>query len=710
MTSIRQVTPGAWVKTEGLVPKVNVRNVTPIAFASKRAVPTKASAAALLDLINSHLLSGSFTADQLSFATPVTDTSVDGLNTTVQVTATGTAPVSGSVTLRYARIAISRLFTVKSFELTPPASNTTISALLTQINAAYGTSFLAGDLVDGPVLAGATSITLQPAANNYILDSNSTVTLSGTQPVKALLHFSGMNNQTTFVDDVGRQWQRQGSPVLSSAQINKNPTSLYVGASGGQYVYTAVSPDFQCTGDFTVEGWFYMTTTSALSMLCAKADPNWAVAPTSYFAIKTRQAYIKTDSGAETAIGSSTSVPPAGQWFHLAFQRSGSTFTMFTNGVSQGTVNIGGTWGGAPYQFSVGGAGLVSSSWQFPGYISEFRFTKGVARYPSTGFTAPPMPLWLDGQYKDIATVLPNTSNADAFLLATTSATSMKAVANRIASTFGINLLAEDVVDTAIPANPTSITITVASTSRIYTAGSTVTLGMSLSTQAAARWLTSFADAAGNGPTRVTKALMHFDNNVTDQVTGHTWTLNGGGTTFVGTNKFGGYSLYLLGGTAYYASAASSDDFIFNGDFTFEWWQYQLALPGTFRVLHRGAVGADSTSNCSVSYSSQSVYFKLDAAASAALIASNVGFVANTWQHIVVQRSGSTMYFFVNGVLKGQSSGFTGSWGNFATALLLGTGSGSSGYYGYIDEFRMSSVARYPTGGFTPPAAPFTID
>jgi hypothetical protein len=83
----------------------------------------------------------------------------------------------------------------------------------------------------------------------------------------------------------------------------------------------------------------------------------------------------------------------------------------------------------------------------------------------------------------------------------------------------------------------------------------------------------------------------------------------------------------------------------------------------------------------------------------------------NTWYHLAFVRSGSANNFYVDGVL-------TDSWTNSANlspsnqneARIGGRTHGaatSQGHEGYIDEFRISSVARW-TSDFTPPARPYS--
>jgi hypothetical protein len=93
-----------------------------------------------------------------------------------------------------------------------------------------------------------------------------------------------------------------------------------------------------------------------------------------------------------------SSSPPVGQWSHFAVVRSGTTVTVWLNGLSVGSSSALGT--SALMQnsaaFSVGAtANSASGGPYFGGYIDEFRVTKGRARY-TAAFT-PQISAFADG-------------------------------------------------------------------------------------------------------------------------------------------------------------------------------------------------------------------------------------------------------------------------------------------------------------------------
>jgi hypothetical protein len=81
------------------------------------------------------------------------------------------------------------------------------------------------------------------------------------------------------------------------------------------------------------------------------------------------------------------------------------------------------------------------------------------------------------------------------------------------------------------------------------------------------------------------------------------------------------------------------------------------------------------------------------------------------WYHVAVSRSGTTTRIFIDGTLEDTEASDTTSYNYSTDDLLIGRNgwndSGSQGFYGYIDEVRITKgVARY-TDTFPEPTAPF---
>ena len=80
----------------------------------------------------------------------------------------------------------------------------------------------------------------------------------------------------------------------------------------------------------------------------------------------------------------------------------------------------------------------------------------------------------------------------------------------------------------------------------------------------------------------------------------------------------------------------------------------------------------------------------------------------NTWHHLAFVRYSDNFYIYADGVLLyGPTS--VSSFTAITKNGMLTLGALDSRLHAYIDELRISKVARY-TAAFTPPAAAFTVD
>jgi hypothetical protein len=88
----------------------------------------------------------------------------------------------------------------------------------------------------------------------------------------------------------------------------------------------------------------------------------------------------------------------------------------------------------------------------------------------------------------------------------------------------------------------------------------------------------------------------------------------------------------------------------------------------------------------------------------------NTGAVsANTWTHVAICRSGSTLRSFKDGVLQQSGTDNVNYMNPGSPYPFIGSAyfSGDS-FRGYMDDLRISRYARY-TANFTPPAAAFPL-
>jgi hypothetical protein len=205
--------------------------------------------------------------------------------------------------------------------------------------------------------------------------------------------------------------------------------------------------------------------------------------------------------------------------------------------------------------------------------------------------------------------------------------------------------------------------------------------------------------------------------------TGHTVTSETSvvaSTTQVRTG-LGTHSLYY-DGTGDWLEAASSSDWTFGtSDFTVEFWYYG-SNNASGRTPFMSNLYAGGSSNDGWGIRNHTGYLKLFTWNTDIGSGSSILTPVNTWTHLAVTSSSRTIKIWVNGV---QGASFTNSYSFTAVKpLLIGRDGWPGGYNasnhlnGYLDEIRVSNVARYSAnftafgqgGGTISNPTPFTND
>lgn len=184
------------------------------------------------------------------------------------------------------------------------------------------------------------------------------------------------------------------------------------------------------------------------------------------------------------------------------------------------------------------------------------------------------------------------------------------------------------------------------------------------------------------------------------------WSAVGSAKISTAQSKFGGSSL-LIGAVAnsfiFPTSTSSAPVFTFGtGDFTIELWAYWQNLTGIQCLIDwRSAQGvrpAILSSGTNLNYYVDS----LDRISATSALAG----LANTWVHIVLNKTAGVTFLFVNGVMVGQV-GDTFDYGVGANKPNIGRAFDGNSFSGYIDDLRITKgKALYGNLNFTPPTAP----
>jgi len=207
--------------------------------------------------------------------------------------------------------------------------------------------------------------------------------------------FSTVSNTTT---NVGGVIGTGLNPFATVGSVQFNGSSQYLTAPSSSTLWTFG------TGAFTIECWIYPT---VLSLSSGAIVSNWVSPSGSYVTGQWVFNCDNTSSGqlafiwaissaAVSSINSGSSLPTLNAWNHVAVVRSGTTITIYLNGVSVGSGTMSTSLGATGTL--VIGAKQVNSPEYYTGYISNVRIVNGVAVYSTnTNFTPPTSPLTVVG-------------------------------------------------------------------------------------------------------------------------------------------------------------------------------------------------------------------------------------------------------------------------------------------------------------------------
>ena len=232
-----------------------------------------------------------------------------------------------------------------------------------------------------------------PSTTPFVNDANTLL----------LIHADGTDGSTVFRDDNGTGRTSKGITAIGNAQISTaqskfgGASSLYDG--NGDYLQLANSSDFNFTGNYTIEGWWYQPTNVAAgiypTLIATGAvgdNKGWMISsePTT-----NKIAFITSPNGSSgMSVLLYSGNLSAATWNHWAVVRSSSVLTLYINGTASGStytttgnsiastypLYIGGGVGGlSDNNFSSSSATVVNLN----GYLDEIRISN-IARYTAT--------------------------------------------------------------------------------------------------------------------------------------------------------------------------------------------------------------------------------------------------------------------------------------------------------------------------------------
>ena len=177
-----------------------------------------------------------------------------------------------------------------------------------------------------------------------------------------------------------------GNYINPSYTINSYFSNFF---DGNDYLSFPVSANYDLPADFTIEAWVHATgartTSDAIASRWVSGNRIWLL---TYDNVN-KWSFAVNNSSLITY----NSTIAYNTWYHIAVTRSGTTVTMWLNGVSVGTATSSYNFTSATQPLFIGRNGdSTDGSQDWLGYISNFRIVKGTALYTSN-FTPPTAPL-----------------------------------------------------------------------------------------------------------------------------------------------------------------------------------------------------------------------------------------------------------------------------------------------------------------------------
>jgi len=226
-----------------------------------------------------------------------------------------------------------------------------------------------------------------------VYDPTATTITVPTAPVTAITNTSLLLNMTNAgIYDAA--WQNNaltvGDAQVSTTQKQWGTTSMYFDGTG-DYLDLGSNQGFVMgSGNWTVEGWVYPTSTSAGHWMYLQGNS------TAYGAIRigcqSNQVFllISTNGTSFTVSSGLVGSVPINTWTYLAVTRSGGTVTLYVNGTSIYTSTALSTSSLMTGTYNLIGRIDPTNLQYFNGYLQDVRITKGVARTITTPTAAFP--------------------------------------------------------------------------------------------------------------------------------------------------------------------------------------------------------------------------------------------------------------------------------------------------------------------------------
>lgn len=209
-----------------------------------------------------------------------------------------------------------------------------------------------------------------------------------------------------------------------------------------------------------------------------------------------------------------------------------------------------------------------------------------------------------------------------------------------------------------------------------------------------------------------TQLMLHMDGSdegttfTDDSGNGRNGTANGNVNTETDYKKFGTASAEF-DGSGDYITVADNNAWAFgSSDFTIDWWFYGPAMTGSGTIWYQRTNSNNYIRLRHYTDGDFQLYAKGGGSDLVVISTTGTSDISTGWHHFALVRSGNNWYGFIDGV-KDVTVSDSSSLPNYSGSVYIGYENTVGNYTkGYIDEFRVSSFARW-TDNFTPPASPY---
>lgn len=249
-----------------------------------------------------------------------------------------------------------------------------------------------GSFVVGRNIAG-TILYTGYISNLRVVNGTAVYTTAFTPPTAPLTAVTntalllGMSNGAIFDNTMLNNLETVANAQISTSTFKYGTGALKFNGTT-DYLPTPAKTAFVLgSGDFTIECWVYSGLVGN-GGIAGQLDSGSIPSLTSFFMLQIGTALTCTVSSGSTNYNA-TAILTANAWNHVAFVRDGATLRAYVGGVQGGTGSIT-TLAVNTLTYPVTVGRLGDATLYFNGYIDDFRFTKGICRYPSgTTFTPP---------------------------------------------------------------------------------------------------------------------------------------------------------------------------------------------------------------------------------------------------------------------------------------------------------------------------------